>query len=355
MEVPDKYVFPICENEGAIDSTIRKIYERLADEETEAIFEDRLMYSLTSDYRYIRRMVLRRKEGRRLYDTLQKAQEHGPIYVYGAGIKGTRIVSIFPDINWGGFVDQKKGGVNKGLTIYKPDYLLQVAGYVLVSNQVDPWTIKSTLVGEGVPEDKILILREFDGNDSIYFDDDIFPNRFGDSEKAFIDVGSFDGTDTIRYLNWRKRQVPIRVFEADKNNYALCVENLAGQDKTRIYNIALSDKREKRFFDAKGTSSSRFANAGEEVSTDMLDNICAIDSVGYIKMDIEGAEGEALMGAKKIIKQQSPVLAVSIYHRRSDIWEIPRMIIENSDDYVFFLRHYTVGVTDTVLYAVPRQ
>ncbi len=69
-------------------------------------------------------------------------------------------------------------------------------------------------------------------------------------------------------------------------------------------------------------------------------------------MDIEGFEKRALIGAKKIITEQEPALGISIYHKREDIWEIPKLILDLNSEYKFFLRHYSLGVIDTVLYAV---
>ena len=69
-------------------------------------------------------------------------------------------------------------------------------------------------------------------------------------------------------------------------------------------------------------------------------------------MDIEGAELEAIMGAKKIIQKYKPVLAISIYHKVEDIWSIPKMILEINPSYKFYLGHYSVTAAETVLYAL---
>ena len=95
---------------------------------------------------------------------------------------------------------------------------------------------------------------------------------------------------------------------------------------------------------------------------DNLDMIEVIDLDGYferegviptyIKMDIEGAEHKALEGAKKIIANNKPRLAISIYHKQEDLWDLPKLILNIRPDYKFFIRHYTMGFADTVLYAV---
>lgn len=92
---------------------------------------------------------------------------------------------------------------------------------------------------------------------------------------------------------------------------------------------------------------------GEKIDAVALDDFLKGKAVTFLKMDIEGAELEALCGAKKLIESQKPRLAVSIYHKREDIWTLPKYILEICPDYKFFLRHYSFGDYDTVLYAIP--
>jgi hypothetical protein len=71
-------------------------------------------------------------------------------------------------------------------------------------------------------------------------------------------------------------------------------------------------------------------------------------------MDIEGAELNALKGAERIIKEQKPKLAICIYHKPEDVWEIPNLLLDFVPDYKFYIRHCTYSsFLDTVLYALP--
>jgi hypothetical protein len=69
-------------------------------------------------------------------------------------------------------------------------------------------------------------------------------------------------------------------------------------------------------------------------------------------MDIEGAEKEAIIGAKNIIKQNHPKLAICVYHKPEDIYQLPQLIYEIDSSYKFTLQQHEDGVYDTVLYAV---
>ena len=70
-------------------------------------------------------------------------------------------------------------------------------------------------------------------------------------------------------------------------------------------------------------------------------------------MDIEGAEKQAILGAKSIIQEQNPILALSIYHKPEDFWELPLLIKSINKKCRMYIRHHTSYSADTVLYCVP--
>ncbi len=85
---------------------------------------------------------------------------------------------------------------------------------------------------------------------------------------------------------------------------------------------------------------------------DSIDNVCWEDKVTFIKLDIEGSELEALRGAEKIIRRDKPRLAISIYHKPQDYFEIPLYIRGLVPEYKLYIRHHKFNKNDTVLYAV---
>ena len=76
------------------------------------------------------------------------------------------------------------------------------------------------------------------------------------------------------------------------------------------------------------------------------------ERVTFIKLDVEGAEYEALLGAQNTIKKNRPKLAISIYHKPQDIFELPELIMSIRDDYRMYLRHYQLSPNETILYCV---
>ena len=77
-----------------------------------------------------------------------------------------------------------------------------------------------------------------------------------------------------------------------------------------------------------------------------------LDRVDFLKMDIEGAEGGALLGAQDTIRRFRPKLAISAYHRVGDLYVLPRLIRKLLPDYRLHLDHHTIHGEETLIYAV---
>jgi len=89
----------------------------------------------------------------------------------------------------------------------------------------------------------------------------------------------------------------------------------------------------------------------ETISIDDLVSKNGLDKLDFIKMDIEGAELKALMGAEKSIRKYRPEMAISIYHKPEDFWTISQYIAGLGLGYRFALRHFTIHQEETVFFA----
>jgi hypothetical protein len=85
-----------------------------------------------------------------------------------------------------------------------------------------------------------------------------------------------------------------------------------------------------------------------------IDNLIK-DEVDFIKMDIEGAEQDAIEGAQNTIKNYTPLLAICIYHKAQDWYKVPQKVLEINPNYTIYLRHYMEGIYETVMYFIPKS
>ncbi|MCX6007718.1 MAG: FkbM family methyltransferase [Chloroflexi bacterium] len=205
------------------------------------------------------------------------------------------------------------------------------------------------------------ILLDFDGLPSpiiheIYFPDDLVMLL---PDEVFVDCGAFDG-DTARSFLCRQGTAFGRyiAFEPDPANfqqlkhYVSTLPRLV-QDKMTLYPYAVGACRERVQFEASGTVASTIGHGASEVECVTLDEMLDDLRPTHIKADIEGYELEALRGARRLIERDTPVIAISVYHRQDHLWRIPLLIDSMSNQYRYFLRPHDLEAWDLVLYAVP--
>jgi FkbM family methyltransferase len=178
----------------------------------------------------------------------------------------------------------------------------------------------------------------------------------------FVDCGAFDG-DTIKTfikLNGDCFEKFI-CFEPDPTNIKnleIYVSSLdiQSQQKIVIYPNATGQRREKLLFMSDGSEGSAISSKGNlEVDSISLDEILENEAPTFIKMDIEGAEIDAIIGATKTIKNYSPILAISVYHLQDHLWRALLLINSICTDYSFYLVPHGFNGMDTILYGIPNS
>jgi FkbM family methyltransferase len=181
------------------------------------------------------------------------------------------------------------------------------------------------------------------------------------AEEVFVDCGAFDG-DTIADFfriqgeSFRK----IIAFEPDQVNLGKLRERLKTidrelRDRITVFPYALGAQRGVVTFPSVGSDQSRIGEGNESVELVTLDESLEQKCPSFIKFDIEGAELDALSGARRTIGRHRPILAVSAYHQQSHLWQIPRLLAEICSDYRFYLRPHGAEGWDLVCYAVPDE
>jgi FkbM family methyltransferase len=171
--------------------------------------------------------------------------------------------------------------------------------------------------------------------------------------EVFVDVGFYIGDTTAAFIRETKGKYRhIFGFEPDNDNLSLYHPDGRG-DITVVAKGLWKCDDVLRFDNALGVGSAVNENGPAEIAVTSVD-VYFKDSgfiPSYIKMDTEGSEKEVLLGAEHIIKTYRPRLAVSVYHRLGDIYELPLLVHSLNPGYRFYLRHYSSTYSETVLYA----
>lgn len=175
---------------------------------------------------------------------------------------------------------------------------------------------------------------------------------------SFVDCGSFTG-DTLEELYMHYGCVDtIVAFEPDLKNFGRLAASLRDDrprfaGNTFLYPCGIwSGTETLRFAADNGSSCALSPDGASNVQCVALDDALSSFRPTVIKMDIEGAEQEALQGAMRLIKKHTPSLAICVYHRPEHLWTIPLILKGWNLGYKFYLRCYAYSTFDTVLYAI---
>ncbi len=196
-----------------------------------------------------------------------------------------------------------------------------------------------------------------------YFETDAFKL---DNNESYIDCGAYNGDTIEKMLDIYGGGVEhVYAFEMDKGNYAELQQNVKqlkdryrlSDDVFDVYNVGVWDKNEKLPYGKEVLGSNESFCLFKKENVDYAELVKMDDwlkgkKLSLIKMDIEGAEYKALQGARDIIINNEPKLAICLYHRLNDFWEIPTYIKMLVPQYKLYVRHHQNGTMGgTVMYA----
>ncbi len=177
---------------------------------------------------------------------------------------------------------------------------------------------------------------------------------------TFVDCGAYDG-DTIRHFLEHQQNSfrEIFAFEPDEINcqkLRAYVSTLAVDlvNRIHIYNAGVGSRRQKMRFNPTGNTSAALDELGSaQVSVLPIQEIVKGNrEATYVKFDVEGAEWEALEGMRNLIELKDPLLAVSVYHRPDDLWQLPLYLKSLNPAYRLFLRTQGEDGMDVICYAL---
>jgi len=172
-------------------------------------------------------------------------------------------------------------------------------------------------------------------------------------EEVVVDAGAYDGDSVkefIRHIASNLKE--IYAFEPDLNNFKK-LQKLASEDaRIKPMPYAVWDQNGDISFCESGDANSRIedGHGTRKIKTCALDNVLTDKTVTFIKMDVEGAELNALRGAKDIIVKHHPKLAICVYHKADDIWAISSYIKELVPEYKLYLNPLNSMTTNRLFF-----
>lgn len=200
----------------------------------------------------------------------------------------------------------------------------------------------------------------------MYFNNDLIKLKDGNN---LVDCGAFDGDSLLQWKiqmkNKHLSEGRAYCFEPDAANFKKLQSNVKSYKNVEIFNLGVWNSEATLEFASSETTFVTESCVVEQSADDKvirsvgntyikansIDNLIYPKKVDVIKMDVEGSEQSALIGAKKTIQKWRPQLIISAYHKSSDLYNLSILINELCPEYKIYLRTYSYSWSETVLIA----
>lgn len=166
------------------------------------------------------------------------------------------------------------------------------------------------------------------------------------ADEIYLDLGAYNG-DTVeelgRLTDWRWQQA--LAVEPDRRScrkLRLLAERLAQQGlPVEVYESGIwSEAGELSFSDSGGRQSTFMGAQKRTVPVTTIDEVAAGRRISYIKLDVEGAEAQAIAGGSRTLINCRPKLFLAAYHYDADIFRLPMLLWELVPGYKIYLRKH---------------
>lgn len=353
-----------------------KVLSYLADEESKFIYQKRVEYNETGNFDAIKAIVdryLPELKDKSYYpgiedNMVELLRRREKIVIFGSGMNGRQVLQLLARHRFAveciADNDESKWGTElAGTEIRCPqdiDFRNVDAIVITPYEQIFVDEISNQLIALGAVKESLVYYKDYCPTmleKEQYFDSGIIKLQ---ENEVFVDGGVLNLGTSLRFAeecrNSHIKNFKIHAFEPDNTSYQRCLELLESMPdlNLKLYHAGLWSKETTLYFEEMGNGASRITQKETKISinTVSLDHSVS-DKVTFIKMDIEGAELEALKGCSEIIQKDKPRLAICIYHKKEDLVEIPMFIKKLVPEYELYVRHYSNDAGETVLYAVP--
>ena len=176
-------------------------------------------------------------------------------------------------------------------------------------------------------------------------------------DDIIFDCGACIGDNSVIFSHFLNTKGEVHLFDPVELHVKFCdlQKSLNPQLKNKfvINKKGVSNQTKNSINDQEINQISTAQKINNDFETIRLDDYAKKNAsrVDYIKMDIEGSEIPALDGAKDIIKEYKPKLAICGYHKPDDYWTIPKKIKQLNSDYKLYFEHHYFKMGESVFYA----
>lgn len=183
------------------------------------------------------------------------------------------------------------------------------------------------------------------------------------SKEVYLDLGAYNGDTIEEFLELTNNNYHrIIALEPDTKNFKKLKKNLEakGLAKTSLINKGIWNKETTLLFSNSGGRQSTLIDATKLViPVTTIDLICQKEELKlpltFIKMDVEGAEIEALEGGKKSIAKDKPKLFIAAYHRDNDLFLLPELIKKLAKYDIYLRKHPYIPAWEINYLCLPKQ
>lgn len=159
--------------------------------------------------------------------------------------------------------------------------------------------------------------------------------------ESYLDLGAYTG-DTIQgfldHTDGKYRH--IIAVEPDSKNFKKLKNSVEGLHNVTLFEGCIAQSAGTRMYAMDGGRKSHsLERNGVDIPAISVDELVGKEPVTFIKMDVEGMEAEAIMGASKTICNNNLVMQIAAYHRSEDLFHLPLLIDSIRPGGAYYLRH----------------
>lgn len=159
--------------------------------------------------------------------------------------------------------------------------------------------------------------------------------------REYIDMGAYNGDTVQEFLAFSGGNYDrIYALEPDASNFKKLKKNTRDISGIQIYNAAAWSENTTLQFSALNGRRATLTplNGRKYIDVQAVTGDSLTENADFIKIDVEGAEHNALLGCRRSIEKGAS-LAVSLYHRNEDMYDIPLLVHNINPRLKLYVRH----------------